>query len=211
MSQRVVIAGLGNPGPQYAMNRHNIGFWAVDGLAKQLGWVFHKSAAAYLEAVGEISGIKLSLLKPLTYMNRSGLAIQAMAAQNHLALADPPDNPTLSFPLLVICDDLNLPLGAVRLRPGGRSGGQNGLADIIEAVGTESFARLRLGISPLEGEVDPQEWADFVLANFTPAEIPIVDDTVQKSIKASMDWLLHGVEYAASRHNRRSYIQSDDA
>ncbi len=143
-----LIVGLGNPGKQYVGTRHNIGFEAVDMLARRLGWIsgpgeFEKLARANFDGLamdGSISldGVqeKLMLLKPMTYMNLSGKSVQGAMAFYRVALPD----------LMVVLDDLALPCGRLRIRPGGSSGGHNGLKDIERALGTDQYPRLRIGI-----------------------------------------------------------------
>jgi PTH1 family peptidyl-tRNA hydrolase len=112
---------------------------------------------------------------------------------------------------LVVCDDLNLPLGSVRLRPRGSSGGQNGLASVIEYLGGDEFPRLRLGVAPRGGEVDPADWPDYVLADFEPEEAPSADELVSYASDALEFWLENGLEATISRFNRRIKPKSDPA
>src|SRR5678815_6195614 len=141
-----LIVGLGNPGKQYVGTRHNIGFEAVDMLARRLGWIsgpgqFEKSARANFDGLamdGSVLGLgeKLMLLKPMTYMNLSGKAVQGAMAFYRVAPGD----------VMIVLDDLALPCGRLRIRPGGSSGGHNGLKDIERALGTDQYPRLRIGI-----------------------------------------------------------------
>ncbi len=211
MTGQVVIVGLGNPGLKYATTRHNAGFLVADELARRLGLDFQAGGDDYLAAVGRTGERSLTILKPLTYMNRSGRALEVWSQENmhSLPLGEGEGDTALPFSLLVVCDDLNLPLGSLRLRGKGASGGQNGLADIIETLGTHDFPRLRLGISSLAGPPDAARWADFVLTPFDDDERPLVKDMVDHAASACLAWLEHGTEYAASRHNRRPAQQTD--
>lgn len=220
-----LIVGLGNPGPEYAGHRHNVGFRVVDALARELGLVFRSTGHGYALATDAGAAGELILLKPQTFMNRSG---DALLAWSHCAgwavtgvsqRREPaPDDTTMGAEVgvmddseptvpsvrpMVVCDDLALPLGALRLRVRGGSGGQNGMASLIAAVGGEEFPRLRLGVAPTAGPPDPADWADHVLSDFTPDEAPLVAETVRHACAALICWLEEGLEAAASRHNRR--------
>jgi peptidyl-tRNA hydrolase, PTH1 family len=159
------IAGLGNPGKAYAATRHNIGFMVLDELAAGLRarWTVRK-AYEYCDAPGWGS----LLVKPMTYMNDSGPALRQFLAYRGLGTAQ----------LLVICDDLNLPLGTLRLRPAGSDGGHNGLKSVIASLGSRDFARLRMGIGRNPGGVDS---ADYVLAPFSRSHLPDVRDMIGRA------------------------------
>lgn len=213
-----LIAGLGNPGARYAATRHNLGFLVADRVAELLGLEFSPGAGPYLEAWRDGDADAVAVIKPQTFMNLSGRAIVAwFDARGPGAVAasvagdaagdperDPAGEPAVFRDMLVVCDDLNLPLGAVRLRARGGSGGQNGLAHIIETLGTEEIPRLRLGIAPAGDGPEPRLWADFVLEEFSPAEAPVVRDMVEHAARTCLAWLEHGTAYAASRYNRRT-------
>ncbi len=220
-----IVIGLGNPGVRYRDTRHNIGFLVVEELARRQDLNFSVEKAEYL-ATGQDWGPKsLVLLKPLTYMNLSGEALVSWANRAGQKLTgesqelpeinddveipapetpdpDIPDIPDGIRPL-VICDDLALPLGAVRLRSKGSSGGQNGIESIIEHLGGEEFPRLRLGIAPLDQPVDPEFWPDYVLAEFEPAELELVKNVVHHAADTVEFWLNNTLEQTASRFNRR--------
>src|SRR5215212_10804996 len=161
-----LIVGLGNPGKQYVGTRHNIGFEAVDALAKRLGWIrkageFEKSARANFDGLAMDANVslgavqeKLLLLKPMTYMNLSGKSVQAASAFYRV----PPQD------LMIVLDDLALPCGRLRIRSGGSSGGHNGLKDIERALGTDQYPRLRIGIDPPPQFVPGK---DYVLGRFS--------------------------------------------
>jgi PTH1 family peptidyl-tRNA hydrolase len=192
-----LVVGLGNPGPRYLGNRHNLGFRVVEGVAAELGAGFQAESPRYLAADATGGPRPCVLIKPLTYMNLSGEAVTAWRdAQNPDLLLDPSR-------LLVVGDDLALPLGSLRLRGKGSSGGQNGLASIIESLGTEAFARLRLGIDGTEGALMPEQWADYVLEDFAPEEQETAALLVERGVQAVLGWLEMGAERAASRFNGR--------
>ena len=223
---QVLIVGLGNPGSKYAHNRHNIGFMVLDELARRAAVAFAPGTPGSLSV--DLPGC--TLLKPQTYMNLSGEALVQWAARTGAQLSGAPapaaddsgdtggaavasvavaatseDAAAEGFPvrLLVVCDDLALPLGSVRLRPRGSSGGQNGLASIIEHLGGDEFPRLRLGIAPVEAPVPPEQWPAYVLADFAPGEAEAVADLVRHAADAVECWREHGLEAAVSRFNRR--------
>jgi PTH1 family peptidyl-tRNA hydrolase len=139
-------------------------------------------------ADGELAGERVLLLSPLTYMNRSGTSVRE--ARDFFALAD--------GDLLVICDDLNLPVGKIRLRAAGSSGGHKGLEDIAAKLQSEEFPRLRIGIG-----APPEGWdaADFVLARFTSEQLPEIERAVSQAADAAMDWVRHGIAHCMNRYN----------
>jgi peptidyl-tRNA hydrolase, PTH1 family len=188
-----VVIGLGNPGSRYARTRHNIGFRVVDALAQRVDVLFTRAAAEYAEARLEGPAGPVVLLKPLTYMNLSGRALAAWRAANQ-------DEATAE--LLVVCDDIHLPLGTVRIRARGSAGGQNGLASLLAVVGDLDLPRVRLGVGPAEEPVDPADWADYVLAEFSPREAAAAADLVCRGVAAVLDCLAEGPQSAGSRHNR---------
>jgi PTH1 family peptidyl-tRNA hydrolase len=222
-----LIIGLGNPGKAYGHNRHNLGFMVVEELARRLGLVFREGESAFAVAEDDRITDPLFLLKPMTYMNRSGEATLAWSRQAGVAVTGSPpvmeidpastgdmtERPQPAPPEavrpLVVCDDLNLPLGSVRVRPSGSSGGQNGLASLIEHLGGEEFPRLRLGIAPLEGGVDPEAWPDFVTADFEVSERTAAEDLVNHAASALEFWLNHGLEPTISRFNRRIRLEPE--
>jgi peptidyl-tRNA hydrolase, PTH1 family len=162
-----LVAGLGNPGPEYAVTRHNIGFMVVDQLAAQFGATWQRSTK--WEAVSAKCGTAL-LVKPVSFMNRSGSPLFAIAQFYKIEPGE----------ILVVLDDFSLPLGCLRLRLGGGSGGHNGLESIIGQFGTERIPRLRVGIgaAPHEGSVD------YVLSGFFDEEKPIVRSTIDRAVEA---------------------------
>jgi PTH1 family peptidyl-tRNA hydrolase len=169
------VIGLGNPGPQYAVSRHNAGFLAIDRLAEDLGLVF-KPRYQGLTAEAQIAGEKVFFLKPQTFMNLSGRSVRELAAFYKLAPED----------ILVLHDDLDLPLGKIRLRQRGGAGGHNGLRSLMAELGTENFWRLKIGVSR-----PPEQWdtADYVLAPFSNTELTVLNEVLERVQKAVMLWL----------------------
>lgn len=187
-ARRRLIVGLGNPGSLYQATRHNIGFEAVDRLAE--GGPAGRFARKFdgLLAEIEIDFRRILLLKPETFMNLSGRSVRQAVQFYKLEPAED---------LLVICDDLSLPLGKLRLRSGGSDGGQKGLRDIALQLGTDQFSRLRIGI----GDRGPVDAADFVLSRFRPAERPLIDDALILATQAAAVWASQGVQTAMNRFN----------
>jgi PTH1 family peptidyl-tRNA hydrolase len=214
-TEQALVVGLGNPGFRYARNRHNVGFMVLDELAGRLKLPFEAVSSSY----GLAESDSVALLKPLTYMNRSGEALDAWTARTGRILTGLPDPgpevpaadgaaevpPSVVTGLrpLVVCDDLALPLGSVRLRARGSSGGQNGLGSIIGHLGGDEFPRLRLGIAPLDGPVAPEAWPEYVLADFSATEAEAAAALVSWAADAVICWLAEGLEAAVSRFNRR--------
>ncbi len=181
-----LIVGLGNPGSQYAGTRHNAGFRVIDELAKR--WDIRTRAEKFHGwfGKGRIGDESVVLLQPITFMNRSGQAVLAVGRFYRLEVSD----------LLVASDDLALGLGRLRLRPGGSAGSHRGLRDIINRLGTNEFARLRIGIGSAIGDA-----ADYVLSRFTAEEEPLVETAVSRAADAAECWLKSGVEETMNRYN----------
>jgi PTH1 family peptidyl-tRNA hydrolase len=189
MTDRYLIVGLGNPGKEFAQNRHNIGFRCVDAIATAYGGMtFAKKQSKALVADGTIADKKVLLAKPQTFMNLSGEAVQGLLTFYKIPLSN----------LLVIADDIDIPLGTIRIREKGGAGGQKGLKSTIERLGTQEFARLRVGVSRPPGRM---EAADYVLQNFDKAEEILVIETVDRVVRAVETWLRHGLTIAMTRHN----------
>jgi PTH1 family peptidyl-tRNA hydrolase len=183
-----LVVGLGNPGPKYENTRHNVGFMVLRQLAMQHG--NGKPKKRFHGELLEISAHqqRLLLLSPTTYMNRSGQSVAGAMHFFRLPLEK----------LLVVCDDLNLPLSRLRLKGSGSSGGQKGIRDIIRALGGEDFARLRIGIGrPPEG-ADP---AHYVLSKFPKKEHAALEATIARAAQAVECWANDGVEEAMNRYN----------
>lgn len=186
-----LVVGLGNPERKYQGTRHNVGFVVAAELAHR--WSGGRPRASFHGEVVEITirGQKVLLLCPTTYMNRSGLSVQSALAFYKLEFEE----------LLVVCDDLNLPLGRLRARPAGSSGGQKGLADIARRLGSSDFPRLRIGIGQ-----PPENWdaADYVLGKFTKAEQQEIDLAVQQAADAVAVWATEGIETCMNQFNGSS-------
>ena len=211
-----LVLGLGNPGPRYATTRHNVGFRCVAEVARRLDLDFDDTHPEYRVAVGEGPAGPVTLLQPLTYMNRSGLAARAWARRHGAILgpgpwqheplplpAEPDRDPAPWVVPVVVCDDIHLALGSIRIRAAGRDGGQNGLASVIATAGGEQIPRLRLGVGPLLGNVAPEDWADWVLAPFDAGEREAASVLIDQGAEALLTLLERGPQAAGSRHNRR--------
>lgn len=183
-----LIVGLGNPGPGYANTRHNLGFMAVDALAGRLGARFDKEKHQGLLAEARHKTHSLLLLKPQTFMNLSGNCV-AQVARNKIF--DPAD-------VLVVTDDIHLPLGRLRLRAGGSAGGHNGLKSIIERLGTQDFHRMRMGVGDNR---EGKDLADHVLAKLRPEERPAVEEACERAVEGILMWLELGLEAAMNKIN----------
>ncbi|MBU8870440.1 MAG: aminoacyl-tRNA hydrolase [Gemmatimonadales bacterium] len=198
-----LIVGLGNPGPNYVGHRHNIGFQVVEHLAARFGIAFADIDSVCEQATLNSEDRTLILLKPQLYMNCSGEALLDWSRRRGIELTGSTDPESQGFRPLVVCDDLSLPLGSLRLRARGSSGGQNGLDSVIQALGGQELPRLRLGIAGGDGSVPPGEWSEYVLSPFLPEEKEQVGDQVDQAIQALECVLDLGVNQAASRFNRR--------
>ncbi len=185
-----ILVGLGTPGSGYRFTRHNVGFLVVEEMRSRLGDPPLERAGRSLLCRARLDGHPVLLARPQTYMNRSGDAVSALLI---VGQGEPID-------LLVICDDLNLNLGTIRLRPRGRHGGHNGLRSIIETLGTDEFARLRIGIGPPDEGLDH---ADFVLEPFPRADRDKLEEVVQRAADCVQAAAIEGVEQSMNRFNRR--------
>jgi PTH1 family peptidyl-tRNA hydrolase len=184
-----VICGLGNPGERYRLTRHNVGFRVVDLLADRWGLTGEgrvRDGAAMLEVRRPEPIGKVLLVKPLKYMNRSGAVLRTALRQTDVEVADD---------LLVVADDIDLPLGKLRLRRSGSAGGHNGLRDIIAAFGTDEFARLRVGIGRAG------ETVDHVLSTFKPGERELATEMVAVAADAAERWLADGIDATMNAFN----------
>jgi len=188
-----LVVGLGNPGPRYAPTRHNLGFRVVEKLADRLKLDFSEQDRTYLATPMAVGPDSWVLMKPQTYMNLSGEAVSAWLDRHEA-------EPDLSR-ILVVCDDLALPLGHLRLRGKGSSGGQNGLLSLFEHLDSTDFARLRLGIDGTEGALLPEGWADYVLETFPEVEQEAALGLVTRAVEAVLGWGQDGPAITASRCN----------
>ncbi len=183
-----LIVGLGNPGARYEKTRHNLGFMLVDWLARELNTQVKRVECRSLVGRAEIENQKAELVKPQTFMNLSGEAVSCLLKK---------ENRTAER-LIVVSDDLALPLGTIRLRPKGSAGGHNGLKSIIACLRTEEFIRLRIGIQP---EYPLKDNKDFVLENFSKTDLEIIEKVLQQSAEAIRAVLSDGVEKAMAHFN----------
>jgi PTH1 family peptidyl-tRNA hydrolase len=183
-----MIVGLGNPGMRYARNRHNVGFHVVDHLAAEAGLCFDERQSHALMARGTVEGVRVALVKPQTYMNLSGKAVGPLVRFYKIPLER----------LLVVCDDLDLPLGQLRLRLKGGSGGHRGLASVIEHLGSQEFPRLRIGIGRPVGSMTPEA---YVLQDFDPAQQAVMEHVYPRAVEAIRTALREGFQTAMNRFN----------
>lgn len=187
-----LIVGLGNPGARYARTRHNIGWLVLDEVARRFQLDFAKRAHEAMTAATLIGEHRVLVAKPQTFMNESGRAAGALLRYNKIEIAN----------LLVICDDLNLPTGKLRLRGTGSDGGQNGLKSVARALATTKYARLRFGVgAPTEEERQQRGTADFVLSPFTLDESAIVQDGIARAADCIETFVHDGLESAMNRFN----------
>ncbi len=186
-----IIAGLGNPGKQYDMTRHNIGFEVIDYVSKELGVKVNKLKFKSLYGEAKIGTEKVYLIKPQTYMNLSGDSIREFSSFYKI----PPEN------IIIISDDVSLPIGKIRIRTKGSAGGHNGLKSIIYQLNSDNFPRIRIGVgAPEHSDYD---LADFVLGRFTKDEIPVLEDAIIKTSKAIDEIILNGIDRAMNKYNTK--------
>lgn len=183
-----MIVGLGNPGVRYAHNRHNVGFHVVDRFAAEAGLRFDERQSHALMARGTVEGVRVALVKPQTYMNLSGKAVGPLVHFYKIPLER----------LLIICDDLDLPLGQLRLRLKGGSGGHRGLESVIEHLDSQEFPRLRIGIGRPTGTMSPEA---YVLQDFDPAQQEIIEQAYLRAVETIRTMLREGFQTAMNRFN----------
>ncbi|MGD0390030.1 MAG: aminoacyl-tRNA hydrolase [Tepidisphaeraceae bacterium] len=196
-----LVVGLGNPGSEFVGTRHNVGWEAVDELALRLGWIgkkdeFNRLGRSKFDGItldGSVSihsgrSEQLLLLKPTTYMNDSGWSVQSAMAFYQLAPAE----------VMVMLDDLALPSGKIRIRPGGSAGGHNGLKDIERALGTDQYPRLRIGIDAPPPRISGR---DYVLGRFTDDQRRAVEPALERAASAVLTWIGKGIETAMNQFN----------
>ena len=193
-----LVVGLGNPGPEYEFTRHNLGFWAVDRVARRLKRRFRQGAGNFLVAEKSVGGQQLALAKPTTFMNLVGHAVTQLVDQYNITPSQ----------LLVVCDDFALEEGRLRIRRRGSDGGHNGLKSIINSLGMEEFARVRLGIGPVPEGIHP---ADFVLAEIGENAVNSLQNLAERAAQAVVDCVVWGVEFAANAYNIRPSAPTEDA
>ncbi len=184
---RRLIVGLGNPSSEHSKNRHNVGFQVLERLASSYGLSLDHLEAHGLLAQGEIEGEPVILLKPLSYMNRSGGVVKSVMSRYKIRLGD----------LLLIYDDLDLPLGRVRVRPSGGSAGHRGMESIISSLETNGMARLRIGIG--RPSQDPPE--AYVLQDFSPEESIIMETAYEKAVACVLCFIREGIDVCMNEYN----------
>ena len=183
-----LVVGLGNPGRKYRDTRHNIGFAVLAQLAGRFGGSRPRSKFHAEVVEADLKGQRALLLSPVTYMNKSGISV--LEAKNFYKIPD--------VDLLIVCDDISLPVAKLRFRAKGSSGGQKGLQDIVRRLGTEDVSRLRIGIGP---PPEGWDWADYVLSKFAKQEIPEVEEAVRSAADAVVDWAHQGVDFCMNQYN----------
>jgi PTH1 family peptidyl-tRNA hydrolase len=188
-----LIVGLGNPGPEFAGTRHNVGWMCVERLARRVGVAFDRYQFRAQLARWEAGGTKVLLAKPLTFMNHSGEAVGPLVKFYKVPLER----------LMVVYDDLDLPPGRIRIRPKGSAGGHHGMESIIQRLGSSDFPRLRIGIGRPAGSgaYDPEVVARYVLSPFSAGEWPLIDAALDRAVEALTVWVGEGIEAAMNRFN----------
>ena len=189
-----LIVGLGNPGYEYHLTPHNLGFMAVDRLAEECGVELARREAQALTASTRIDGVDVLLAKPQTYMNLSGMAVARLVEKYGLEVGD----------LIVLVDDVDLPLGSLRIRPRGSAGGHNGLKSIIGALDSDDFVRVRMGVRPDE---PIEDMVSHVLGRFRAADLETVAEMLDQACEAVHVLLREGSQKAMNRFNRRVSTQ----
>jgi peptidyl-tRNA hydrolase, PTH1 family len=189
VSEKFLIVGLGNPGREYRLNRHNLGFMILDRLVEHHKLMpFTKRQGKALITTGVVADVPVILAKPQTYMNLSGEAVGSLMHFYEISTRQ----------LLVCCDDLDLPVGTLRLRPRGTAGGQKGLKSIVQSLGTDLFPRLRIGIGRPSGRQAP---SGHVLQDFTEDELELINLALDRAVPAIETFVTEGVVLAMSRYN----------
>ena len=184
--ERWLIVGLGNPGPQFAGNRHNVGYLCCDELAGRLNVSFRRDRSRCMTASGRLAGTAVILAKPISFMNVSGGPVAAL--RSYYKLAD--DR------IIVVHDELDLPFGTIRLKLGGGDNGHNGLRSVTSALGSRDYYRVRIGIGRPPGRMDP---ADFVLRDFTPAERKELPEVLSRAADSAELLIRHGLAVAQNQ------------
>lgn len=185
-----LVVGLGNPDRHYTHNRHNVGFMCVERFARRHSISISQRQSRSRVGAGEFEGIEVVVARPQTYMNLSGEALAALCKKHRVELED----------VLVVCDDLDLALGRIRLRAEGSAGGHNGLKSIIASLGTRDFARLRIGIGR-PGECARESVVDYVLGDFSRDEREVLEEVLDRAADAVDCWVKYGIGAAMNRFN----------
>ncbi|HAK37197.1 MAG TPA: aminoacyl-tRNA hydrolase [Nitrospina sp.] len=184
MSKAYLIIGLGNPGPRYELTRHNIGFLVADNLAEKYRVKLARNKHKALYGEGEIGGCQVMIAKPMTYMNNSGQAVKSLVSALKI----------LPKQVLVVHDDIDLPLGKIKMKTKGGDAGQKGIRSITERLGTDQFFRVRVGIGRPE---DPDDIVDYVLTAFTEGETQLLNEVVEEAVRK--------VEETLAEMNKRNH------
>jgi len=187
--QTIMIVGLGNPGREYRDTRHNIGFMVIDRLAEKFAIKMSRVQNKAITGNGNWQGARIILVKPQTFMNLSGQAVTSLVRFYKIQNEN----------LIVAHDDVDLPFGTIRMRPGGGSAGQKGIASIINLMGTQEFARLRMGVGRPPGRMDA---AAYVLQSFTEKDKEILDPFLDRAVEAVDCFIQSGLETAMNRYNQ---------
>lgn len=194
-----VVLGLGNPGAEYAHTRHNVGWMVLDHLADVWRFDRFRREGEALATTGMVHGKKVRLLKPQTYMNLSGAVLKPYTRRPFFAAATD---------LLVVVDEVALPLGTYRLRGRGSAGGHNGLKSVQHALGGQEYARLRVGIKPADERREVGDLSDFVLSPFGKVERKDIDGLLPRLVDAVERWLADGIDAAMNAHNQDRKLES---
>ncbi len=192
------LMGLGNPGPRYEGTRHNVGFAVADGLVERLGTTYSIGYRCVL-ARANVESTRVYIVKPLTYMNLSGEVIPYLRRRWRVAPED----------LLVIFDDMSLPVGKIRLRSKGSSGGHNGVKSIIQHLGTQDFPRLRIGIGQPPSSAEENGAVDYVLSRFSSRELAILEQARTLAVDAALAFVRDGIQAAMSAFNSRAITDTE--
>lgn len=184
-----IVVGLGNPGSRYTGTRHNVGFRVVEGIASELDGVFKPGKKQCEQATVRVKSEKVLLVKPTTYMNASGVCVKAVLSYYRCEASD----------LIVVCDDVNLPVGRLRIRKSGSDGGNNGLASVIYQLETDEFVRVRLGVA--HERMSKMDLADFVLSRFESDEQTVMEKAIAAAVEAVFAINVRGVDIAMNRFN----------
>jgi len=192
-----LIVGLGNPGPEYELTPHNLGFRTIDRLAADCGVRVSRPQCRALVGLGRVEGREVALAKPLSFMNASGGPVKALLEKYELGLTG----------LVVVCDELNLPLGSLRIRQRGSAGGHHGMESILAAVGSQEFVRVRLGVGP---DRPVEDTAEYLLEPFRRSRQKDVEELVGQGAGAVRSILAEGAAKAMTRWNRRAGGQTTE-
>ncbi len=191
-----LIAGLGNPDPEYALSPHNLGYMVIDLVARQSKAKVKRKDSGALVGQAELAGQAVLLAKPQTYMNLSGHAVGPLLAKNGLGPAN----------LIVVYDDHNLPWGSLRIRPRGSAGGHHGMESVIAAIGTDEFIRVRLGINPGAARAEPE----YLLKPLRRGQLKELEDFLGYAAQAAVSIISEGAEKAMTRFNRRAQGENEE-